>query len=251
MTSSLNSDITFLDQAAATIIDEHLTTQEEFSFDQLMELAGLSVADAVFEEYATSTVPATATNKILTVCGPGNNGGDGLVAARHLQLFGYSVDVWYPKPTPKPFYQKLVTQARCAGVSFLPTSPTSESLLSYSIIIDAIFGYSFKGDLRAPFDSVLTTLKGVETKVPIVSVDIPSGWDVEKGNVSGFGLTPAVLISLTAPKLCAKFFRGGAHYVGGRFISNTFATSHNMILPKYPGSAQIVKLPFAASSSSL
>jgi NAD(P)H-hydrate epimerase len=52
---------------------------------------------------------------------------------------------------------------------------------------------------------------------PVVSVDIPSGWNVEKGNETGAGLEPAMLISLTAPKLCAEAFTG-VHYVGGRFV---------------------------------
>lgn len=55
-----------------------------FSIDQLMELAGLSVASSILAEY-----PPSKYGKILIVAGPGNNGGDGLVAARHLYHFGY------------------------------------------------------------------------------------------------------------------------------------------------------------------
>ena len=51
----------------------------------------------------------------------------------------------------------------------------------------------------------------------MVSVDIPSGWDVEKGDISNTGLLPEMLISLTAPKQCASTFTG-VHYVGGRFV---------------------------------
>ena len=57
-----------------------------FSVDQLMELAGLSVASAASTEYPPSTHP-----RVLVMAGPGNNGGDGLVAARHLHHFGW---VW-------------------------------------------------------------------------------------------------------------------------------------------------------------
>ena len=55
-----------------------------FSVDQLMELAGLSVASAVRAEY-----PPASHARVLVIAGPGNNGGDGLVAARHLHHFGY------------------------------------------------------------------------------------------------------------------------------------------------------------------
>lgn len=60
-----------------------LFDQYGFSVDQLMELAGLSVATAIAKEYPNQS------GKVLVCCGPGNNGGDGLVAARHLKLFVY------------------------------------------------------------------------------------------------------------------------------------------------------------------
>lgn len=64
-----------------------------FSVDQLMELAGLACATALASEY-----PAGTHSRVLVIAGPGNNGGDGLVAARHLYHFGYKVQVrlWLP-----------------------------------------------------------------------------------------------------------------------------------------------------------
>ena len=52
--------------------------------------------------------------------------------------------------------------------------------------------------------------------VPIASIDIPSGWNVDEGNVNNV-FTPEILISLTLPKKCAESFKG-AHYLGGRFV---------------------------------
>lgn len=116
------------------------------------------------------------------------------------------------------------------------------------VVLDAIFGFSFKPPVRAPFDEALTLLSG-ETVPPIVSVDIPSGWDVERGRpegalpVSGDGnegkkapaLEPAVLISLTAPKEGVRQFKG-RHFLGGRFVpkcvssSLTFDVIHSVML---------------------
>ena len=73
-------------QQSQSIDDELMGPQSGFSLDQLMELAGLSVASAVAAEYPPD-------RRILVVAGPGNNGGDGLVAARHLRHFGYDVKV--------------------------------------------------------------------------------------------------------------------------------------------------------------
>jgi len=232
MTTEINN-VTFLSAPDAAQVDINLTTTEGFTLDQLMELAGLSVATSLCEEFSKPN------QRILTVCGPGNNGGDGLVASRHLTNFGHSVDVWYPKPTPKPLYDKLVVQARCAGAQFVDAvTPTQLSL--YDLVIDAIFGFSFKGEIRAPFTDVLTLLRDARCP-PIVSVDVPSGWDVELGNISGLGLNPVMLISLTCPKLCARHFRG-VHYLGGRFISPGFRATHCLALPSYPGTLQHVKL---------
>ena len=95
------------------------------------------------------------------------------------------------------------------------TSPLQNALKETDVILDAIFGFSFKPPVRAPFDAALTLIS--DSKLPIVSVDIPSGWDVEKGNAAGVGLNPDVLISLTAPKEGARGFKG-RHFLGGRFV---------------------------------
>ena len=91
-----------------------------------------------------------------------------------------------------------------------------DALSSSDVVLDAIFGFSFKGPVRAPFDAALRLLS--ESKLPIVSVDIPSGWDVERGNVEGVGLDSDILVSLTAPKEGVRAFKG-RHFLGGRFVS--------------------------------
>lgn len=96
------------------------------------------------------------------------------------------------------------------------TGPLENVLKEADVILDAIFGFSFKPPVRAPFDSALKLIS--DSMLPIVSVDIPSGWDVEKGNAAGVGLNPDVLISLTAPKEGARGFKG-RHFLGGRFVT--------------------------------
>lgn len=62
--------------------------------------AGLSVAQAIQKTYSTQKHP-----RVLVCCGPGNNGGDGLVAARHLFHFGYQPSIFYPKQSGKDLYK--------------------------------------------------------------------------------------------------------------------------------------------------
>lgn len=76
----------YLGQEESQKLDQELFNDYKFSLDQLMEIAGLSVAEALASCYTREGL-AAQDPKVLIVCGPGNNGGDGLVAARHLKTF--------------------------------------------------------------------------------------------------------------------------------------------------------------------
>eukprot|EP00124_Ichthyophonus_hoferi_P003949 Ihof_evm2s385 gene=Ihof_evmTU2s385 len=208
--SSMASPLKYLSQKEAQDIDLQLMGPEYgYSIDQLMELAGLSVASAIAKQYPLHPEhPA----KLLVVCGPGNNGGDGLVAARHMKLFGYESFIYYPKQTNKEIYKNLTLQCRNMAIPFIDDVPSKEELSKYDVIVDGIFGFSFKGNVRAPFDVILDNIN--QSNVDVCSIDIPSGWDVEGGNTTKQGLVPTMLVSLTAPKLCTRGFQG-IHYLGG------------------------------------
>ncbi|KAJ7741308.1 YjeF N-terminal domain-containing protein [Mycena metata] len=223
-------------KVAQQIDDELMSAAGAFSLDQLMELAGLACAQALAKVYGAERYP-----RVLVCCGPGNQGGDGLVAARHLSMFGYKPTIYMPKPGSKDIYQRLHTQCKNMSISTLPEDEQSlrTALKSSDVVLDAIFGFSFKGPIRAPFDAALPLLS--TSRLPIVSVDIPSGWDVEAGNEAGVGLNPHVLVSLTAPKEGVRLFRG-QHFLGGRFVPRTLEEKFQLNLPTYPGYDQIVDI---------
>ena len=139
------------------------------------------------------------------------------------------------------------------------------SLASSDVILDAIFGFSFKPPVRAPFDEVIPLL--IRSKLPIVSVDIPSGWDVEGGRPSDplpsssgsknegkkassevHPLDPDVLVSLTAPKEGVSKYRG-RHFLGGRFVPKILDEKYGLNLPEYPGTDLIVELPVLSDNA--
>ena len=253
-----------------------------WSIEQLMELAGLAVADVLHDDVARAIAQkkkkktnATTTTPCITVvvlCGPGNNGGDGLVAAKHLAQRGgcWHVDVWHPKLTEdaiatrrrrrlldttqqksscwknETLFERLGDSCKAAGARFLEedaffaSSKGGETLplFEYDVIVDALFGFSFRGEPRAPYKGVLedvakiTKASGASGPV-VVSVDVPSGDDVNEG-LTPHSIYPDYLVSLTAPKKCVyerarqaslsgedatRPVRRCAHYLGGRFIS--------------------------------
>ncbi len=209
-----------------------------------MELAGLSCAQALAKTYPTSSHP-----RVLVVCGPGNQGGDGLVAARHLHMFRYKPTLYIPKPGGKVIYKNLLKQCENLKIPVLGSVDDFEKSFSDNdVVMDAVFGqstslkrecgrlnkltvttgFSFAPPVRKPFDRILRLLES--TKLPIISVDIPSGWSVTDGpqplytepdedgkseKIETF--TPDTLISLTAPKQGVRDFKG-KHYLGGRFV---------------------------------
>jgi NAD(P)H-hydrate repair Nnr-like enzyme with NAD(P)H-hydrate epimerase domain len=120
----------------------------------------------------------------------------------------------------------------------------------YAAVVDALLGFGAAGPLRPPFDAMIRVLAMMgESKTPVISVDVPSGWDLEEGDVHGMiidrrlpswqpaqrvlepihycctsvawtlclcppdagtGFRPAALVSLTAPKRCARFYQVGS-----------------------------------------
>lgn len=236
--SSMAHTIKYLGQEEAQHIDEELFSEYGFSVDQLMELAGLSCATAIGRAYPLTSLIKDRPS-VLVICGPGNNGGDGLVCARHLKLFGYEPTILYPKRPNKPLFQGLTTQCQKMDIPFLTEMPEAEVIdEAYNLVIDAIFGFSFKGAVREPFGCILDVLK--KTTAPIASIDIPSGWDVEQGSADG--LQPDMLISLTAPKKSASLFRGRYHFLGGRFVPPALDRKYQLNLPQYPGLDCVLQL---------
>lgn len=276
-TTSVVTPTSFLSQQQSIDIDVELLAV--FDTFQLMELAGLSVAQAIAYDVATHMTWTPSSMAVVVLCGSGNNGGDGLVAARHLHYFGFTnISVIYPKlhaTDLKPLYKSLLDQLKwCDGVTIRadldPMLLRREGERPPSrrpvLVVDAVFGYSFRGAIREPYRSLLQTVRqwheeedddGAMMKTPghrhdtklLVAVDVPSGWDVEKGprdplttEVGDLGLgAPDVLVSLMQAKEGVRGFQG-RHYVGGRFVPSAIVKKYNLQLPVFEGTAQFAEV---------
>ncbi len=138
----------------------------------LMESAGRAVADAASEM-------APMGGRIAVLCGPGNNGGDGFVAARLLQARGFGVGVY--------LLGELSRLKGDAGEMAARWGGEVRALESFSgscdLIVDALFG----AGLSRPLDGVAAQVIDVVNRVqaPILAVDVPSGLDGDTGAVRG------------------------------------------------------------------
>lgn len=230
-----SSSLNYLSAEQALKVDKALMSpQYGFTLPQLMELAGLSVAQAIAQTCVSGS-------SVTLVCGPGNNGGDGLVAARHLFMFGYNPCVVYPKISKREPFIGLLQQLHSIGADVHNTVQVPDA----DVVVDCVFGFSFSGEsIREPFGQTLKSIN--ETTGKLVCVDVPSGWQVDGGGkVDGAVKQPQVLISLTAPKLVAKDIQrcqSFMHFVGGRFVPDKLKKELAIQVPDYQGVDQIVRL---------
>lgn len=141
----------------------------------LMENAGRAVADAADAMLSTR-------GKIGVLCGPGNNGGDGFVAARFLSERGFSVRVFLLGPRAQLRGDARNAAERWTG-AVEPMALAQSGFGEFDLIIDAIFG---AGLGRAPDGTAALVIDEVNTSgVPVLSVDVPSGLDGTAGTAPG------------------------------------------------------------------
>jgi hydroxyethylthiazole kinase-like uncharacterized protein yjeF len=135
----------------------------------LMEAAGRAVAHAAMRRFRPC--------RTLVLAGPGNNGGDGYVAARLLEAAGWPVSVAALAP-PRPGGDAAAAAARWRG----PMAPFSAAEAARAgLVIDAVFGAGLARDLDGPAAEVVRSVRA-----PLLAVDVPSGLDGETGAVRGF-----------------------------------------------------------------
>ncbi|NPA14427.1 MAG: NAD(P)H-hydrate dehydratase [Aquificae bacterium] len=169
----------------------------------LMENAARGVAKAVLEEFPTA-------KKILVVAGKGNNGGDGIAAARILKnlypereivvFLPYEVDEL--KEDPRVQY-KIAKQV---GVKFVKELPPLEG---FDLIIDAIFGTGFKPPIKGRWASIVKQLNAAGK--PILAVDIPSGISSDNGAVYEPVIKAQVTVTFALPKYGQVLYPASAY----------------------------------------
>lgn len=159
---------------------------------ELMETAGAAVAEAARE--------LAVAGPARVVCGKGNNGGDGLVAARHLADTGYEVEVVLLWPAGELSPDSSANLARFDGpVREAGPGEVGDLLEGSGVVVDAIFGTGFSGAPRAPADGAIEAVN--RCGAAAVAADIPSGVDASTGEVAGAAVEAEITVSFHAAKL--------------------------------------------------
>ncbi len=177
----------------------------------LMERAGEAVADAA----AGLLAPAPAEGaKVVVVCGSGNNGGDGMVAARHLAARGHLVTVFLAAPLSSLRGDARRQRERLSGegIPLLDLSrpgslaAASSALLSADLVVDALLGIGVSRPVEGHLAEVVEAVNG--TPAPVVSVDVPSGLDPDTGFASGAVVMADLTVTLGWPQPGILLFPG-------------------------------------------
>jgi ADP-dependent NAD(P)H-hydrate dehydratase / NAD(P)H-hydrate epimerase len=182
-------------------LDRWAMSERRIPGEQLMERAGEGLASLVARR--------APSGRIAIVCGKGNNGGDGIVAARLLRQAGRDVEVltvWPPDSLGEDAQAQLKKLPGAAPLAFDPGR-----LNRVQLIVDAVLGTGASGLPREPADKVIAEIEAA--KAPVVACDVPSGVDASTGEVAG----PAAHCVATATFHRAKlglWIRPGKEYAG-------------------------------------
>jgi NAD(P)H-hydrate epimerase len=195
--------------AEMAAIDQATTTQYGVHSLTLMENAGAAVAAFAREQWPQAS-------RITIVCGRGNNGGDGFVAARRLHAAGKVVEVLLLGPAEglKPDAASML--ARLPFRPMIVNTPeeivreSSRSLAGAELIIDAIFGTGYRqrsGTTPAQQLAEAAIAAINAATAPVLSVDVPSGVDADQATATAEGIRcrSDAVVTFTAPKPAHAF----------------------------------------------
>ncbi len=209
----------------------------------LMENASIGVADAVAEEFA-------GAETVAIFCGPGNNGGDGLALARHLDARGYRLRVYLVVRSSMPGGD-AAAQLEILERSGLPVetidaesdlAPVVAAAAGCDLIVDALFGTGLTRPLAGHFAELVRRLGALGR--PILAVDLPSGLDGSLAEPPGPYLEAELTVTFAAPKV-AHVFAPAADACGRVVVTDLGIPRH--LIEEAPGDLHLLLGPELAA----
>ncbi|HJM53012.1 MAG TPA: NAD(P)H-hydrate dehydratase [Dehalococcoidia bacterium] len=178
---------------------ESASVRAGVSLDALMENAGLAIAEALRDR-----LPSPGSGPALVLVGPGNNGGDGLVAARHLAERGVAVIAYLF--TSRGAEDEKRDLAVAAGVELVQAfedddhSKLVAAVSGATVILDAVLGTGRARPIEPPLSDLLRVVRDI-SHAPIVAVDIATGMAPDTGHMDANGLEASETLVLGRPKI--------------------------------------------------
>ena len=197
-------------------VDRQTTARFGIPGLQLMESAGQQVTEVILRWLGDGRAPESRRElKIAVLCGKGNNGGDGLVAARHLKVAGIKPEVYFlgdPAKLLGDARENFQRWRRAGGTVNVVGSESewgkvSAALASSDVIVDALLGTGLRGAVTGTTGKAITALnefsKNATAARPslIISVDMPSGLPSDGEAAEGPVLRAHQTVTFTAPKI--------------------------------------------------
>ena len=187
---------------------------------RLMEHAGTAVAAAV--RALATDLGRWGSGPIVVMCGPGNNGGDGFVAARRLALAGGSVIVAVVAADARPRGTSSARNwdrvARDKGIVKVHLAAARDVAMfangveKTAVVVDALLGTGVRGALREPIRSAVEVIgRARAAGVPVVAVDTPTAVDLSSGEPSDPAVSADLTVTFHRPKTGLLTRRGSAH----------------------------------------
>lgn len=190
--------------AAMRALDHDATARFGVPASELMDRAGAAVA-AETGAFLRAAGKDPARARVVVCCGRGNNGGDGLVAARYLKEAGAAVSAFLCPARKDAGYPELtaaaLARAREAGVEVKEAGPEaglSAALAACDVALDALLGTGSAGKPAGAVHHMISELN--RSGKPVLAVDIPSGVHPDTGYHSGVFVNAAATLTLGLPK---------------------------------------------------
>ncbi len=168
----------------------------------LMENAGRGAA-----ALARDAMGLSAASRVAILCGPGNNGGDGGVVARHLDAWGFAVSVlWLAEPgrlTADAAMQYDILMRSGITQDLWPGEIDPETLATFlgsaDAIVDGLLGTGLTRSVEGPLAQAIAAVNAAGR--PILALDLPSGLDADTGQALGTAIRATITATFVAPKI--------------------------------------------------
>lgn len=179
---------------------EQMAVQAGTPLIVLMERAGLAVAEQIMANYSKRPT--------IVLCGPGNNGGDGFVAARHLSAKGWPVRILLYGKLEELAAEAKIAASRWRGTVITASVATMQAAIDKGaqLVVDALYGIGLRRPVTGEAAGILQLVG--KSGLPVVAVDIPSGLNADTGQVFGQSLQAQLTVTFFRKKLAHVLMPG-------------------------------------------